>query len=401
VFDADRKFVDGSRNVLSLPDLVSDSTREAPVTVDLTWNEAPWRITQRVLRPNVAPPTSGGPEPNHNGEPDKPRYKKLVLVVAAPLNPVHRSLRKLAIVLMLLSLGLWAAAALAGRWLCRRALSPVSRMAQAAREMSVAQLNRRLPEPDAADELQALAHAFNDLLSRLQDSFERQRRFTGEASHQLRTPLTAMLGQVEVALRRDRPPEEYRGALSAVQQQCERMRQILEMLLFLAQADADATLPEFQVVELSDWLTQHLKDWQQHPRHNDLRWEANGDLRVNVHPGLLAQALDNLLDNACKYSPPSSPIHVRANRDGAEALIVVEDQGFGIATEELPHLFDPFFRAADVRRRGITGVGLGLAVSARIISSFGGRIDVSSEPGKGSRFVIRLPLADAIESSKM
>src|SRR5262249_42073795 len=135
--------------------------------------------------------------------------------------------------------------------------------------------------------------------------------------------------------------------------------------------------------------------WEQHARHADIRVESAPDVRAQVHPDLLAQALDNLIDNACKYSLPGTPVIVRIRRDEREACIEVEDQGFGIAAGELPHLFDPFFRSPDVRRRGIAGVGLGLAVSARIVSSFGGRIEATSQTEQGSRFVMHLPIADA------
>jgi hypothetical protein len=143
----------------------------------------------------------------------KDRYAVLILTSAVCLDPVQDTLNTLALVLGGLSTGLWLLAALLGRWLCRRALVPLTRMATAARAMGAADRDQRLPTPATADELQDLGQAFNDLLARLHEAFERQRRFTGDASHQLRTPLTAMLGQVEVALRRGRSPDEYRQVL--------------------------------------------------------------------------------------------------------------------------------------------------------------------------------------------
>jgi signal transduction histidine kinase len=388
VFDEKGRRVDGfpeATELLSFP-----SAENALADISCRGNR--WRFGRHSIQTKPAPVGNGV---HQASEPDKPRYQALTVVVAAPLEPAFANLRTLALALAGVSATLWVTAALVGRRLCRRALAPVNQMAQTARVITAADLGRRLNEAGIHDELDDLARAFNDLLGRLQDSFERQRRFTGEASHQLRTPLTAMLGQVEVALRRERTPEEYRRALHAVQDQSHQMRKIIEMLLFLAQADEEAQLPDMQLIDTAGWLAEHIQTWRQHPRFGDIRMEGEPGLAVRIHAGLLGQALDNLLDNAGKYSQPGEPILLRAFAEGTWACIAVEDQGIGLATSDIPHLFHPFFRSADVRRRGITGVGLGLAVTSRIISSFDGRIDVTSRPGQGSQFVIRLPIADA------
>src|SRR5262249_2439460 len=150
------------------------------------------------------------------------------------------------------------AALVAGRAVCRRALAPVTRMATTARAMGAVNLGERMPVAAVNDEMADLGRSFNGLLDRLQESFERQRQFTGEASHQLRTPLAALLGQTEVALRRDRPPSEYRQTLEAVQQQARHLTQITEALLFLARADAEAAAPAAQPLDLAGWLPEHL-----------------------------------------------------------------------------------------------------------------------------------------------
>src|SRR5262249_41187963 len=155
----------------------------------------------------------------------------------------------------------------------------------------------------SGDELSEMGTAFNELLGRLQQSFEQQRRFTGDASHQLRTPLTAVLGQIEVALRRDRSAEEYRQILSTVQGQAGRLRQIVESLLFLARADAESRLPDLDTLDISTWLADHVAEWESQPRGADLRCEcATGEaIFIRAQRPLLGQLLDNLWDNACKY----------------------------------------------------------------------------------------------------
>lgn len=365
------------------------------VSEEVTWQGVPWRVVRRTVWAEDLRDRPETEAPRPAGQLAKNQYRLLVLTAGVPVAPVHATLRTLAIVLTVLTLALWTAAAFGGRWLCARALAPVTRMAQSARSITAADLSRRLPDVRTGDELEDFGRAFNDLLSRIQDSFERQQRFTGEASHQLRTPLTAMLGQLDVALRRERAPEDYRRALGSVRKQVVQLQQIVEMLLFLARADAEARLPALERLDLGAWLMGHLESWQGHARRADIRPEviADGPLWVKAHPSLLGQAVDNLLDNACKYSAPGSPIFLRVGRDGEEVSLAVEDEGHGIAAEELPHVFDLFFRSADARRRGIGGVGLGLAVTRRVIAAFGGRIEVSSQPGKGSRFVITLAAA--------
>ena len=371
----------------------------------------------------------------HRAAPPEPTLTSLRLSVETSLAPVEATLRTLGLTLAGLSIGLWLLAAVAGRWLCRRALAPVARMADAAREMTADAWQTRLPSPGTRDELEDLARAFNDLLTRLQESFERQRRFTGDASHQLRTPLAGMLGQLDVALLRERDPDEYRRVLETVQAQGERLRQIVEMLLFLARADAEALEPQLSSVDLAAWLREHLATWQEHPRATDLQLElsdGDGAVPVRTHAALLGQLLDNLLDNAVKYSPSGTPIRVQLSTGGgrtkngtgselrdrvpgdsgggevpvpifrpatAWANIVIEDSGDGIAAGDLPQLFQPFFRSPEARRKGVGGAGLGLAVAQRIALALGGEIMVENAAGGGARFMLRLPIAAGIQMS--
>jgi signal transduction histidine kinase len=267
-------------------------------------------------------------------------------------------------------------------------------MAQATRTIHPAELRQRLPVPATGDELQNLGQAFNELLDRLQESFERQKQFTGNASHQLRTPLAIMLGQVEVALRRDRSAEEHRRVLVDVARQAGHLRQLIEMLLFLARADTEAMLPHLETIDLGDWLTAHIERWRTHARSADIHVEIEGGhpLLARAHPPLLGQLLDNLLDNACKYSEPGTPIRVRADETAKTCRLSIEDSGIGISHEDLPHLFEPFHRRSQTRRNGHEGVGLGLAVAERIALALGGRISAISQVGWGSCFTLELPL---------
>jgi two-component system, OmpR family, sensor kinase len=347
-----------------------------------TWRPT-WRIVQRRVDGSAAVEGDLGPN----------RYSTLVLTAAVTLDPMHGLLRNLAVVLGALSITVWVLAALGGRLLCRRALLPVSRMALAARGISAAALDQRLPTLATGDELADLSRAFNDLLARLQESFERQQRFTGDASHQLRTPLTAMQGQVEVALRRPRSPEEYERVLGQVRDQSGRLRQIVEMLLFLARTDAESRPPPLERVDLPAWLRDHASTWADNPRIADLQMDLPADmpLWVDVHPPLLGQLVDNVWDNACKYSGPGTPIVLSAGRGPDGVFFSLEDRGCGVSEDEMAYVFEPFFRSRHARQTGVGGVGLGLAVVQRIAAVLGGKATFESTVGRGTTFRMFLP----------
>jgi heavy metal sensor kinase len=351
----------------------------------------PWRVAERRV---VAADFRGQPRAESDAGPS---YASLILTAGRSLVPVKVALGNLARLLAGLSLAVWLIAAALGRGLCRRALVPVTRMAEAARGMNAADLDQRLPASQTGDELQDLGDAFNDLLDRLHEAFERQRRFTGDASHQLRTPLAALLGQVEVTLRRERSADDLRRVLSLVRDQAAQLSQIVEALLFLARADAEAVLPGRDASDLDRWIDVHRERWSGHPRAADLRVanDAGGPLRVRVHLPLLAQLLDNLLDNALKYSEPGTPVTIRLGRASGQVTLSVEDRGCGIDPADLPQIFEPFYRAPSARREGRAGTGLGLAVAYRIATALGGSLAASSTPGQGSRFTLCLPEDDA------
>jgi signal transduction histidine kinase len=320
------------------------------------------------------------------------KHRILVLSAAIAESPTQSLLARLAITLCLLSGGLWCAAAVLGRWWCGRALAPLTEMAAAARHMSPAAWKDRLPNPGTVDELADLGMAFNDLLTRLEDAFDRQRRFTGDASHQLRTPLTAILGQIDVALRRQRTAEEYREVLSLVHRQAEHLCRIVESLLFLARADGENQLPSLETIDLAVWLPEYVKRWTDHARGADIHVETvEESLWVNAHSPLLEQLFDNLLDNAFKYSAPGTTVRVRMSQTGETAVCAIEDAGCGIASADLPRIFDPFFRSTDARSQGSNGIGLGLAVAKRIATALSGTMEVRSRRGEGSCFSLRLP----------
>jgi two-component system OmpR family sensor kinase len=355
----------------------------------LEWRSGPWQLRHRWIHAE-----SGAGPPAKPGKKVK-SHRELRITLGTSLTPVQATLTRLAITLAGLSAGILLVALIAVRIVCRRVLAPVRRMAVAASHIGAEDLERRLPTIATKDELGQLNRAFNDLLDRLQESFERQRRFTVEASHQLRTPLAGILGQIEVALRRARPVEEYQSVLSTVHKRGDHLSRIVESLLFLARTNAEASPTRFETLCLNSWLPQQLEAWSDHQRAADLALQCDHVelCCVFAHAALLGELLNILVDNACKYSPLGTPIEITLDRDQDAALVQVIDHGRGVAEADLPRLFTPFFRSEGARCDGIEGTGLGLSIAHRLSRLFGGELTVTSQLGSGCRFSLRMPLA--------
>jgi two-component system, OmpR family, sensor kinase len=404
VFDGLGRRIDHSRNLID-DDLTADwvpptGAAELPSRlVDRVGRT--WQIAQRRLRPGTiersGTQTAGGREQPDPLDRSERLYSSLVLTVCAPLGPKQSTLATLASLLATLNAGTWLLAALLCRRLSRRALAPLARMVESAGELNPADPGWHLELAGTGDELDSLGRAFNDLLSRLNVAYQQQRRFSSDASHQLRTPLTILIGQIEVALRHNRSGEEYRRVLMSALGRAAQLRQIIEALLFLGRADADAQPPEAEILDLDLWVGEYLATRPASADVGEVRYRSSkGDpLSVRAHPPLLGQLLENLLDNACKYANAGSAVLVETARDRDEAVLVVADSGPGIPADELARVFEPFYRSAPGRRPGVPGVGLGLAIVHRIATAFGGNVAVRSDVGVGSRFEVRLPIAPA------
>jgi signal transduction histidine kinase len=403
---------DGGRRIESAPGdgrlMILDGRELGPLAVDVaTTIRGPdglrWRVLARGGRRRGGPPEGRGGEhrpkmqshDEHKGAGPGRERPPRILAAWASLEPVEAQIRSLATILPLLSLGLWGLAAVIGHYFGRRALAPLALMAKSARDMPFDDC--RLPSPGTRDELDEFASSFNGLLDRLRVALERQRQFTGQASHQLRTPLAALIAAIEVARRRRRTADEHERVLDDLHNDAVRLWRVVEALLFLARADTEAGLPDLECLDLGAWAADHLRGWAAHERAADTGFEGRdgSPLWVKAHQPLLGQLLDNLLENACKYSEPCTPIVVRTWGEGDAVALAVEDHGCGIPAEELARVFEPFYRAESARPSGRAGVGLGLAVVRRIAETLGGTITAESEPGRGSRFAVRLPRAPA------
>ena len=287
-------------------------------------------------------------------------------------------------------------AAMVGYWMSRRALLPVDALVRAARDISGTNLNRRLQTLKTGDELQRLTDTLNEMLDRIESAFQRITQFTADASHELRTPVSLIRTEAELALRRSRSEAEYQDSLRQILQEAERTTVLIGQLLELARADSGRETLTMQSVDLPGALRDVVTSWQQVAAARNLQFSAdicNEDASVTGDPALLRRLADVLLDNAFKYTP--SPGSVRLTLDVQEetTVITVQDSGVGIAPEEQERIFERFYRVDKARSRGQGGVGLGLAIAEWIVLQHRGAISVESRLGEGATFRVRLPLA--------
>jgi heavy metal sensor kinase len=289
----------------------------------------------------------------------------------------------------------FAVAVAAGYVLARRALAPVSAMTARALRITAERLDERLPVENPADEFGQLAGVVNDALDRLERAFATLRRFTADASHELRTPLTAIRSVGEVGLRERRGEADYREMIGSILEETERLTAMVDSLLLLSRADAGKADMRPAPTDLGDLANEVATDLAvlAEEKRQEVQVEASAAVPVVADRPAVRQAAINLLDNAIKYSPEGAVIRLVARRDGVSAVLEVIDNGPGIAAEDLPHVFERFYRADRARSRASGSAGLGLAIARWAVEANGGRIEVESEVSRGSVFRIMLPAA--------
>ena len=287
-------------------------------------------------------------------------------------------------------------ASLLGYWLSGRALAPVNRIIHSAECIGAQNLSQRLEVPSARDELQRLTVTLNAMLERIESSVKRIRQFTANASHDLRTPLSLIRTHAELALRRNRSESDYREALSRILTASEETTQLIEALLTLARADAGAAPLKLKHLDITPLLQKTALQASVLAVSKGLSFSTNLSERplfLRADPAAIETLLFAVLDNAVKYTPAGGLVRFRSFADSGEAVVEVEDNGVGISTEDLPRIFDRFFRADHARSREIPGSGLGLSIAQWIAETHKGRIEVESQHRSGSLFRVLFPLA--------
>jgi two-component system heavy metal sensor histidine kinase CusS len=309
------------------------------------------------------------------------------------LKPVSETLRRLDVILAFsIPIALFVAS-LGGYWMTRRALAPVRAMAEAARSFDSADLRRRVPVPVPKDEFRQLAEMWNGMLERIEEGVERMRRFTADASHDLRTPIAAIRTTAEVTLRRPRSVEEHERALERILGQSGRATALIEDLLTLARSEGDQVNPALELIEFRSFLDDTCENLLPLAQAKGLVLNVAlppQEVWLPANAGALRRLTEILVDNALKNTD-AGQVNIRlGERDDAVSL-VVEDTGRGISPSDLPHIFERFYRGDKSRSDATGGSGLGLAIAKSIAESHGGEIRVESDPGRNTKFEVQFP----------
>ena len=323
--------------------------------------------------------------------------ERLVFVghVAIPLSGVQQALAKLLLVLMVVVPCVLLLASLGAWLLLNRALAPLHEVIRTAQAIQAKDFSQPLRVPKTGDEVQALAETFNEMITRLQRSFNQMRQFLSDASHELRTPLAVLKGEVELGLRHHPRSDRCQEILETCASEIVRMSRLVETLLFLSNADAEKITLDLKPVagdRIMEEMAEEAKILAE-PKRIQVELVNGSNLTLWVDEIRLRQLLLNLIDNAVKYTPEGGRIALSLRARNGWVELGVADTGIGIEPHDLPRIFDRFFRADQSRSRADGGYGLGLSICKWIAEAHHGAIHVESSPGQGSTFSVSLPLA--------
>jgi two-component system OmpR family sensor kinase len=321
-------------------------------------------------------------------------HQRHVLQIAAPMQARNELLSRvtafLALLVVLLSAGAFAGA----WWLAERAVRPVHEVIGQAEEIGAGSLDRRIQAYADTQEYRRLVEVLNTMLSRIHRAFEAQHRFTADASHELRSPLTAMRGELEIALRRERDASEYRRALESTLEEVIRLSSIAEDLLTLARSDSGAMQPKWEEIDLAEIVQRVGKRLRPlfAEKGSVLELQVDGIERTWGDPVLVGQVAWNLIDNAVKFTPPGGHVHVSVRRSAGDVTLTVTDDGPGFQSDPR-HVFERFYRADRARTRhdSVAGTGLGLSIVKAAAEAHGGEVWAENLPGRGASVSVRFP----------
>jgi len=325
------------------------------------------------------------------------KLDRFVIFAAATDDEGMMHLEKLKIILVIVCFITLLILFAAGWVYSGKALKPINEVIKRVDEITVTSLNLRVPEGNGKDEIGKLAITFNRMLDRLEKAFSMQKDFLANASHELSTPLTKINGQIEVLLMKERSVPEYRKALESIHEDLRSLINLSNRLLLIARTSAEDTSGFNRRVRIDEILFQtrdEILKTKSNYRIGLFIDESLSDfnhLTVTGDENLLKIALSNIIDNACKYSPDHS-VNVTLNRTERHVELIFEDKGVGIPEEDLPKVFEPFYRGSNVQ--SIPGSGIGLPLVYQIIRNHNGTVKIESEMAKGTKVVITLPLSN-------
>lgn len=321
--------------------------------------------------------------------------------LAKSLRTVNTTLRDLATVVAISIAAGLALAAIVGWLIAGNVLRPIDRITVTAQRINRARdLGQRIEMPDKMDEVGRLALTVNEMLARIEELFRAQQRFVADVSHELRSPLTAIRGNVDLLKRgAANDPDEQVQVLDAMDSEVGRMSRLVSDLLLLARSDAGVPLVKHPL-ELDTLLLEVYRQAQVMAKGVRVTLGEEDQAIIEGDRDRLKQVLLNLVDNALKYTPPGGEVSLSLIKQREWVRIAVKDTGMGIAADYLPHLFDRFYRVDKARSRDAGGSGLGLAIAKSVVDAHNGKITVESEPGKGSTFTVWLPYKEQVGGEK-
>lgn len=312
-----------------------------------------------------------------------------VVLVAHPIDVIQSSLHNLLITLIIVFVLLLVPTILGGHLLARKVINPITNFSEKLKNLNSENLEERIQNPKTGDELEDLANAFNNLLERISESFKRERQFIGDVAHELKTPLSILQGNVELALSKDQPHEEYKKVLKETQIDTNKISTTLKNILDLAWSESDNFKAE--KINLSK-LLEELKELaikMALQKQITVTGVVAQKIIVSGKSDKLSKALLNIIDNAIKYTPVHGTITISLAKNQSAALIKIKDTGVGIAKKDLPFIFERFYRGSKTDKT--IGAGLGLAIAHAIITSHHGTIDIGSTVSHGTVVTIHLP----------
>jgi heavy metal sensor kinase len=322
----------------------------------------------------------------------------LTIVYASPTIRIRQQVKAAGAFIALISLLLLGATAWLALWGIRRGLWPLQALARQAARVSTQSWKLEPPkEAREIEELRPLTESMTQMLQRLERSFVQQREFLGNAAHELKTPVAVLKSTLQSLLQRPRSSEEYRGGLQASLQDLNRLEQLLQWMLRLARAEQwaqDARRRELDLIDINSTCEEAVERIRSlaESRHTAIQLTTDGPIPLRADPEDLQLVWTNLLENAVRYSPEGTAVEVEVAHHDQNARVIFQDHGPGISADDLPRIFERFYRGDHSRTRATGGSGLGLAIAKALVEAYGGTIDAESAPGKGTRMTVSLPL---------
>lgn len=382
IFDANGEVVATSKNTQGISNISEETlarVMEGSSTFDTLTSSFPTKSAQS-FRVYITPAIQN----------NKVEY---IVEVASPLDPINMALNSIKLALFVLFPLTVLITGVMGALLASLTLRPVDSMIRTIHDITLENMKLKITVPGTRDEIQKLAETFNDMLERLDKAFTSQRHLFEDLSHELKTPLTILKGEVEVVLKKMRSSEEYEAILRSSLEEIDKMTRLVENLLMMASFESKKIMPQRKALDLKALILEVINNIKRLADHKEITIGLSGEEGLTL-PGdekQLKQLFLNLIDNAVKYTLSGGRIDLKLEKSGDDARITIKDDGVGIPEEETVHIFDRFYRVHSLKASH--GFGLGLSIVKAIVDAHHGNIKVESSTGKGTTFIITLPLS--------